>query len=78
MRRNDNNEERQHQQNLVLCHNRRYAQACTQQPHGRNQQPADKHAHAEKAKGQKETRDTSDIAYLRMRRMHRAFISTLD
>jgi len=45
-RRNDNNEERQHQQNLVLCHNRRYAQARTQQPHGRNQQPADKHATA--------------------------------
>lgn len=35
-------------------------------------------AHAEKAKGQKETRDTSDIAYFRMRRMYRAFISTLD
>lgn len=35
------------------------------------------HAHVEKAKGQKETRDTSDIAYPRMRRMHRAFISTL-
>jgi len=35
-------------------------------------------AHAEKAKGQKETRDTSDIAYLRMQRMYRAFISTLD
>ena len=34
-------------------------------------------AHAEKAKGQKETRDTSDIAYPRMRRMYRAFISTL-
>ena len=34
-----------------------------------------KHTHR---KGQKETRDTSDIAYPRMRRMHRAFISTLD
>ena len=33
-----------HQQNLVLCHNRRYAQARTQQPQGRNQQSADKHA----------------------------------
>ena len=30
-----------------------------------------------KAKGKKKTRDTSDIAHLRMRRMHRAFISTL-
>ena len=75
MRRNDNNEERQHQQNLVLCHNRRYAQARTQQPHGRNQQTS---RQTRTEKGQKETRDTSDIAYPRMRRMYRAFISTLD
>ena len=44
----------------------------TQQPHGRNQKPADKHA---PEKGKRNTRDTSDIAYPRMRRMYRAFIS---